>query len=143
MPTRDEVGAQFESERIEAAQALATIYRDQLKEGAVDPRLRAFFCRVSQDIWMAADPVNAITQFLRGKSRRGAKPKTADRDFFIAVDVEENVNAGRSVDEACTAVSEEVNLSFDRVRKIYFDQRRSDPRAIRAELAERKLKKGQ
>jgi hypothetical protein len=141
MPIHDEVGALFEGERIAAVQALVVIYREQVKEGPIDPRLRVFFDMVSQSIWMAADPIEAITEFLQGKPKRGAKPKTAERDFFIAVDVEQSVIAGKTVDDACALVSQEVNLSFDRVRMIYFDQQRTDPIAIRAELSLREEKK--
>jgi hypothetical protein len=140
LPRQDELGDESQAERIAANRSLAAIYRDQLKAGSVDPRLRNFFSAVSREIWMAADPAKAMREFLLDRPKRGAKPKSADRNFFIAVDVREKIEAGDTADAACDAVAKEVNLSFDNVRKIYFAENKVKERAIRAELGVRKMK---
>ena len=126
----------------------ATMYRQRVRrrwiaEGApadFDFELRDFFDRAGRVICASSDPPMAALRLFRGHRQRGrGRPvaDNADRDGMIAADVQELVNGGASVDEACTAIGGAAALSPERVHQIYYDNcKRLD---VLAELQLREL----
>jgi len=136
------------SERMQriAITALRLIYRDQLDRGDVDEGIRRFFAeQMELRVWCTADPIAAMRRFLDPR-KRGAPPRTAARDFYLAADIQELINEGRKVDDACGAVFERLDttdreLDTGTLRNIYFCETkgRLNKKAIEAELLSRAL----
>jgi hypothetical protein len=98
---------------------------------AVDPRLQQFLEDASDEIWRSIDPVAALTRFLNGTAKRGAKRKYAYRDFRIATEVAGRMLKGEKRDAACEAVACEFQLGCDAVLNIY---KRRDKVKVKVQL---------
>jgi hypothetical protein len=135
--------ARAERARAHNVRALLLIYRDQIDRGEIDKRVRAFFAEQAElRIWSAADPVAAMGEFLGfGPPKRGAPPRTAARNFFLAADIQELIDEGSTVDKACDTVFERLDttdqeLDPQTLRNIYFRETRGklNKKAIEAEV---------
>jgi hypothetical protein len=139
-PIKDAAG-RAERARAGAVKKLLEIYRDQIRDGSVDDRLRAFFAEAAElRIWSEPDPIVGMQAFL-GKPKRGAPKRTAARHFSLAADIQERVDAGKKVDEACLDIFERLDgtdqtLDTRTLRNIYFRETRHriGKAAIRAEI---------
>jgi hypothetical protein len=86
-----------------------------------DLLLQDFFDCSIRAILASPAPLTALRVFWKGTPRRGRKKETnAERNFNLALAVEEKVNAGLSIEEACGAVAETAELSCENVHKIYY-----------------------
>jgi hypothetical protein len=131
------------SERMQriAVRALRLIYRDQLDRGGVDEGIRRFFAeQMELRVWCTADPIAAMRGFL-DPPKRGAPRRTAARDFYLAADIQELIDEGMKVDEACGAVFErldttDLELDTGTLRNIYFRETKSkvNKKAVAAEV---------
>jgi hypothetical protein len=72
-------------------------------------------------ILTAEDPVAELKRFLGRK--RGRPTDNAWRDLIITFDVQEQVDSGSSVQDACAVISADINLSSDAVEKVYYAHR--------------------
>jgi hypothetical protein len=146
-PELDEpvVAAKARAERARAhnVRALLLIYRDQIDRGEIDERVRAFFAEQAElRIWSAADPIAAMGEFLGlGPRKRGAPSRTAARNFFLAANIQELIDEGSTVDDACGAVFDRLHttdqeLDLRTLRNIYFRETRGklNKKAIEAEV---------
>ena len=120
-----------EVERLAANEVLLKLYRVQLREHRVDPRLRLFFEDVAQHIWLSADPTLALNEFLQAKTKRGRPKRNVYEDLLIAVEVTELMNEERSRDMACEQVAQRIGLKFETIRNIYSH---SDKREVAAQI---------
>jgi hypothetical protein len=131
---------------------LWTLFREQLRSGKVDERLRQFFAEEAElCIWSTSNPVEAMREFLglpkRGKrNKRGAPNRTASRNFRLAVEIQKLIDAGEKVEDACGKVYDrlfetEDELDLQYLRKLYFRETRYsiDKDAVRAYLVTEKL----
>jgi hypothetical protein len=149
LPEIDEPKARAERRqeraRVATTRMLLDIYRDQIQAGDVDERLRRFFSeQAERRIWCKPDPVEGLRQFLELPKRgtrptRGAPNTTAARNFFLAADIQELIDQGKSVNAACGEVSDRLDgtagaLDSDYLRNLYFRETRYpvDKRAVRA-----------
>jgi len=87
-----------------------------------------------------------LAKFLGARPGRGRRREKAWRDFSLAADIQELVNNGRTVDQACGTISERLEetgqkLDSDTLHNIFFRETRSrlDKRAIEAELLTRAM----
>jgi hypothetical protein len=136
------------SERMQriAVTSLRLIYHDQLDRGEVDEGIRRFFAeQMELRVWCTANPIAAMRRFL-DPPKRGAPPRTAARDFYLAADIQELIDEGRKVDDACGDVFErldstDLELDIGTLRNIYFRETKSrlNKKAIKAELLSRAL----
>jgi hypothetical protein len=153
-PELDEpiVLAKAREERMRAhnVRALLLIYRDQIRRGEVDERIRSFFAEQAElRIWSAADPIASTGEFLGVSPRkRGAPRRTAARDFYLAADIQELIDDGLTVDTACGVVFERLDttdqeLDIGTLRNIYFRMTRGslNKKAVRAEVIVRAVGK--
>jgi hypothetical protein len=122
---------------------LLLIYRDQIDRGEIDERVRAFFAEQAElHIWSAADPIAAMGEFLGlGPRKPGPPSRTAGRNFFLAADIQELIDEGNTVDNACGAVFERLDITGQELdpqtlRNIYFRETRGklNKKAIEAEV---------
>jgi len=140
------------SERMRALAitALRLIYLDQLDRGEVDEDIRRFFAeQMELRVWCTTDPIAALRKFL-DPPRLGAPNRTAARDFSLAADIQEFVDKGRTVDDACLTVFERLDatgqaLDPRTLRNIYFRETkgRLNKRAIEAELLARAVRESE
>ena len=138
----DAAKARAERMRAHNVRALLLIYRDQIKRGEIDERVRSFFAEQAElRIWPTADPLAAMIEFLGCAPRRGAPPRTAARNFFLAADIQELIDEGMGVDAACGAVFErldttDLELDTGTLRNIYFRETKSkvNKKAVAAEV---------
>jgi hypothetical protein len=105
--------------------------------------LRQFFDRISGVIWASPDPLGYMQALWTEKPKRGAPRRTSERDFKLAVDIQELRNEGRTVDQACLDQFERLDgtdqaLDPRTPRNIYFAQ---DTLEVRAGAALRWLLK--
>jgi hypothetical protein len=72
----------------------------------------------------AEDPVAELKRFL-GLDRKRGRPAADNewRDFMITMDVQERVDSGLSVKNACAAIGDDIHLSPDAVEKVYYARR--------------------
>ena len=136
------------SERMQriAITALRLIYRDQLDRGDVDEGIRCFFAeQMELRVWCTADPIAAMRRFLDPR-KRGAPRRTEARDFYLAADIQELIDEGMKVDDACGAVFErldttDLELDTRTLRNIYFQETegRLNKKAVKAEVLTRAL----
>jgi hypothetical protein len=135
-----------ESERAQAVDAIFTLYRIQREEfshGArpyIDPALQLFVREELQRSVILPDPLGAIERLLERKRSRG-RPRTPHRDFIIAGDVAEKVESGLTVDQACADLVDVTRLSFEQIRRIYFDQKQADQTSLEMDLIRRKAER--
>jgi hypothetical protein len=73
-------------------------------------------------ILTAEDPVAELKRSL-GRKRGRPAADNAWRDLIITFDVQEQVDSGSSVKDACAVISADVNLSPDAVEKVYYAYR--------------------
>jgi hypothetical protein len=135
-----------EARRVAAVVALLALARAALagagspdRLGAIPHNIRERLTIEGLRILTADDPVAALRRFLGERPRGRGRPRTGNvqRDGMIAADVQELVNGGAVIDEACEAIGGATGLSVQAVRKIFFDNRnRLD---VRAELQLRGL----
>jgi hypothetical protein len=111
-----------------------------------DLALRDFFHRLGHVIFASPDPLAIMTALWTDKSKRGAPRRNTTRDFNLAIDIQELVNTGRTVDAACGDVFERLDLTSEELdvgtlRNIYFAQTRgeSNKRRIKGMAALRAL----
>jgi hypothetical protein len=134
-----------EDERTAATAALIELYRRQLaemrtgKRSAVDYRLVLYVRDALRRAAREDDPLSAADRLVHAGQARQGRPRTRHRDFVIAVEVAEKIADDMGVEDAARAVAAEVGRpSEERVRKIYFAQRKADARALDIELKRRK-----
>jgi hypothetical protein len=94
--------------------------------------VRRFFAeQAERRIWCAPDPAEAMREFLglpkrgRKQPQRGAPKGPAGRNQELAADIQERIDAGDTVGDACLKVYEgiqrsEHELDPQYLRKIYF-----------------------
>jgi hypothetical protein len=112
---------------------LYKVQREQVKareRTSIDERLLNFVREEIRGCAEHSDPLHAIEAFVARSPRRRGRRRTPFRDLAISVDVAEGVAAGRSVDDACQETSIKRCLSFDQVRRIYFEQKKLNRIAI-------------
>ena len=70
------------------------------------------------------DPVAELKRFL-GRDRKRGRPAVDNtwRDLIITFDVQEQVDSGSSVKDACDVIGDDINLSPDAVEKVYYAHR--------------------
>jgi hypothetical protein len=73
-------------------------------------------------ILTAEDPVAELKRFL-GRKRGRPAADNAWRDLIITLDVQEQVDSGSRVKDACALISADINLSPDAVEKVYYANR--------------------
>jgi hypothetical protein len=108
----------IEERRIAAVRKLRALYQSPF----VDDRVRNFFNENWLRILRAPDPAAAAAELFNGKPRRGRKPDSTARNFRIARAVQERVDAGKTVEQACEAVRQQhaPQVTWERVREIYY-----------------------
>jgi hypothetical protein len=140
-----------EQERVAATAALLQLYRDQREQVRggqrleIDPRLIAFVRDTLQRCIRQPDPLCAIERLLNSKpSRPRGRPATPHRDFVIAGDIEEKIEGGATVEEACEQLEREgkTDLHYDQLRRIYFAQKKQDEAGLRWDLKRRQAEPG-
>jgi hypothetical protein len=149
---RAEADRRKERARVVTTRMLWAIYRDQIRDGDVNERLRRFFTEQAERwIWCEPDPIEGLRQFLglpkRGKTpKRGAPRRNAMRDSELAADIHELRESGKTVREACTILCEQLQdageeLDEQYLRKIYFRETKHpvDKAAVAAEVEGRKI----
>jgi hypothetical protein len=72
-------------------------------------------------ILTAEDPVAELKRFLGRK--RGRPADNWWRDLIITCDVQEQVDSGSSIKDACVVISADLHLSPDAVEKVYYAHR--------------------
>jgi hypothetical protein len=80
------------------------IQRDEINLGrraSIDVGVFTFVCSELRRCAAQSDPLSAVEAFLEGKRPARGRPKTPHRDFVIAGDIEESVDAGATIDAAC------------------------------------------
>jgi hypothetical protein len=87
------------------------------------PGLRKFLMENGFRILIADDPVAELKRFLGRGRRRGRPADNVWRDLMITIDVQERVDSGLSVENACAAIGVDTNLSREAVEKIYYTHR--------------------
>jgi hypothetical protein len=80
-----------------------------------------FLAEAWLQILTAEDPVAELKRFLGRK--RGRPADNAWRDLMITFDVQQRVESGSSVKDACVKISVDINLSPDAVEKVYYAHR--------------------
>jgi hypothetical protein len=90
---------------------------------------------------MQPDPLGAVESLLEQNSRPRGRPKTPHRDFVIAGDVHEMVEAGMAVDKACEQLEAATGLKVEHLRRIYFDQKKADKPSLEIDLIRRRAEK--
>jgi hypothetical protein len=103
--------------------ALASVPLKGCEEFERNPRHYAwtFLAEAWLRILTAEDPVAELKRFLGRK--RGRPADNEWRDFMITIDVQERVDSGLCVNNACAAVGDDIHLSPDAVEKIYYAHR--------------------
>jgi hypothetical protein len=136
-----------EEDRAKARSAMVTLYRDQRdkvsrgEQPYIDFRLLFFIQNQLTRCAKQSDPLGAVEKLLNGrKLERGRRP-TPHRDFVIAGDVAERVEAGATIDDACGDLVKATRLSFEQIRRIYFDQKKADPRGLEIDLSRRRAER--
>jgi hypothetical protein len=135
------------AERAAAKRAIIDLYRiqrAQVKDGRLAEMDARIFAFVQEGIRLCAnqtDPLGAVEDFLNPDTPLRGRPKTPHRDFVIAGDVAESVEAGATVDEVCGQLENATGLKFDQIRRIYFAQKRADERSLRIDLVRRKAER--
>ncbi len=110
-----------ERARVRTTRLLLAIYRDQIEAGQVDERLRRFFAeQAEQRIWPSRDLFGAMPNFI-GRPRRGAPKRYAARDFFLAAEIQELRDTGKTINEACLDLFERMQCTAGEL----------DPRTLR------------
>jgi hypothetical protein len=138
----DPKNGETEEARAEAKRALVTLYRIQRDQQLpIDPYLLLFVQDQLMRCARQSDPLGAAEELLNAKKLRRGRPPTPHRDFVIAGDVAERVEAGATVDSACEDLTDAINLSFDEIRRIYFHQKKIDPRALEIDLCRRRAER--
>ena len=95
-----------------------------------DRALRDFFDRLGRVIFASPDPLSAMRVFWEGPPRRGRRAEdNAERNYALAMAVQERVDAGATVEAASAAIGETAHLSEEAMRKIY-NQRRLEVLAV-------------
>jgi hypothetical protein len=123
----------------DARQCLIVLYEDQIaqvKAGertSIDEGILKFVREKIRSCAERSDPLGAIEAFVAPPLRRG-RPRKPYRDLAISADVAERVVTGTSVDDACHKISRKRNLSFEQVRRIYFEQKKLNPTATWIEV---------
>jgi hypothetical protein len=130
--------------------ALFLVYRDQKERGEVNPDVLRFFSEQEElRTSSAADPVADSREFLGlSPPKRGAPPRTAARNFFLAADIHELVELhDKTVNAACGMVFERLDttdkvLGPETLRNIYFHETRGklNKKAIEAEVFTRAIR---
>jgi hypothetical protein len=109
-----------------------------------EPMLRIFFEHAGRAIFASPAPLAAMRVFWDGKSRGVGRPPednaeraNAERDFALAIAVQEQVYAGATNEKAINAVANnnKDGLKADSIHKIYYRLREE----VREELARRAL----
>jgi hypothetical protein len=143
----DPKNGETQEDRTLAARALIALYRiqrDQVNQGQplhIDPRLLSFMQDQLRRCANQSDPLGAVEELLNSKKlTRGRRP-TPHRDFVIAGDVAERVEGGATVDRACEDLVHATGLSFEQIRRIYFDQKKIHPRGLEIDLMRRRAER--
>ena len=121
-PTEDEA-------LLEARRELHSAYREQAAAGAIDLRLREFFCLASRLMLRKEDVAEGWRQFFERKAHAGAPPKLEYENFQLAIEVDRLMRDGMTRDKACEIVAErhpERSVSADAVRNL---RQRADEQA--------------
>ena len=128
-PELDEpvAAAKARAERMRAhnVRALLLIYRDQIKRGQIDERIRSFFAEQAElRVWCSDDPAMAMREFL-GTPERGAPRRNAMRDFDLAAEIQKLRDCGMSVSKACSILCERLQATGGEpdeqyLKKLYF-----------------------
>jgi hypothetical protein len=92
-----------------------------------DRELQDFFDHLGRVIFTSSDPLGTMMAHWTEKPKRGAPRRNVTRDFYLAVGIQELVNEGRTVDEACGDVFESLDSTTEELdprtlRNIYFAQ---------------------
>jgi hypothetical protein len=133
------VGDILDDYAADARQCVMVLYKDQRAQveagerRSIDERILKFVREQIRSCAEDSDPLGAIQAFVGPPLRRG-RPRRPYRDLAISADVAERVVGGNSVDDACHVTSRKRNLSFEQVRRIYFEQRKRNPIAIWIEV---------
>ena len=132
-----------EKERGDAVASLVRLCREQVRSGelAVDSRLLLFIRGELERCIRSADPLGCVELLLSSSQRARGRPKTPHRDFVIAGDVAEKVEARMTIEAACADVAVAVSLSEEEVRRIYFREKKADKDALEMDLTRRKAEK--
>jgi hypothetical protein len=109
-----------------AEDALRQLHRHWIDElGApadFDRALRDFFDRAGRALFASPDPLAAMRLLWEGPPRRGRRAEdNAERDYRLAMAVQERVDAGATIEAASASVGEAGRpyLSGEAVRKAY------------------------
>jgi UvrB/uvrC motif len=132
-----------ENERKAAVALLVELHREQSQQiqsgtpSAIDSRLLLFIRDELGRCCSSRDPLNAVESLLLPKKRPRGRPNKPHRDFVIAGDVAEMVEAGTTIDTACADVAEKADLSAEEVRRLYFREKKVDESGLKMDLVRR------
>jgi hypothetical protein len=118
-------------EHVEAIKALREAYAAKGAPANYDLELRAFFRRISEVVWASPDPLAYMTALWVAESTRGAPRRNEIRNLYLAVDIQELVNEGKTVDQACLDAFERLDgtdaeLDPRTLRNIYFREMKGE-----------------
>ena len=136
-----------EKERCDAVASLVHLYREQreqVRSGELPPidfRLLLFIRGELERCIRSTDALGCVELLLGSSQRARGRPKTPHRDFVIAGDVAEKVEAGMTIEAACTDLAVATELSEEEIRRIYFREKKADKDALEMDLARRKAGK--
>ena len=136
-----------EKERGDAVASLVRLcheQREQVRSGelpAVDFRLLLFIRGELERCIRSADPLGCVELLLSSSQRTRGRPRTPHRDFVMAGDVAEKVEARITIEAACADVGRAASLSEEEVRRIYFREKKADKEALEMDVTRRKAEK--
>jgi len=116
-----DIAVRFKGPEIEAARRVRERWIALGAPHFFDDLLRVFFDRAGRVIFESPYPPAAMRDFWEGKPMRGRrKEDNAERDRKITADVQDQVDAGETIEKAIAAVAETVGMRSDTVHKIYY-----------------------
>lgn len=123
MPTASEYESDrrgTEDRRVKAVQNLLALYRGQSR---TDSRIKHFFDLEWFGILSTPDldPVTAVRELFNGKGLHGPKPLSDDERLERAVAVQQKIDEGLSIEDACRSVG---GLSWERLRDGYYEEKK-------------------
>lgn len=117
-------GFPTEAKRQEARRALLAEYRRQWESGrksrqSPDRFLLQGIIAWALQVFTQPNPARALEYFLGLRQRPGKRPANVDRDLQITTDIIEQMNAGKSLDDATVALAEHYSLTAESIARIY------------------------
>jgi hypothetical protein len=131
-------------EHVEAIKALREAYAAKGAPANYDLELRAFVRQISEVIWASPDPLAYMTALWTVIPKKlGAPRRTENRNLYLAVDIQELVDEGKTVDQACLDVfgrldGTDAELDPGTLRNIYFREIKGEGKIDVQGLAELK-----